>query len=843
MSIISVKQSSKALTIIASVICIGGILSIYRVDEKSKPLALNLAVCAGAIAVGSGIGSSLCEIEANNQADKLVQKHDTQIKLVEKDRDELRNRLNKQISVLDEVKALNQKHEQTILQTSTELQLKNKLVVSLESQLAKLQKDVETKLQQDDNRYETTIYLLKSGFQESLKIKIDDSYERLADNISSNLNDERFEGIRTQLQHLYNSLAIRRNNHYSLLNEIAYLQDDISYRLTEIYVQITDEIASLRVRYRNTLNIDERSTLAMAMDELIERRDLKKFIPTPKVMDGLNQYKQAQKDELARIKNTASENSQELDELKDEVDTFIGQLEEKHNEIARLKQEIAELKKPQQFYGGSSIPQNANKVSLHYYKTYGYKLDAVNWAETPTGYQIIYGIRHNPALTEKEMYADNSREQVAAFANSLEGTLPTFDFNYQNCTLVLTVQMRNAPKKITTPQDLVNEVRAFLKPSESLIDFVRNAYHVGMWGETGRGKTTAISNTIGGMIQELGTPTIRTTVPKIDADSAKMFPTINWLGVPNSIFGLLEAALEIQYRIWINEQAFISGEEVLDFEPILFFIDEINLIFARWRKVNEADMEDVLERFSATLSGERLEYFTQFMQIELRNYKNEFAKRLLMFIWQTGRSLRVKSLIAGQNLQPAALGAFTTDLANCAYIAFGDSKTKCSEYKVKSSNLDTIKSQIDLVERAEKTDPQLQFTALYCPSVGTSFLSLLPAPNTYKWDKSILCPNSVQTASKHLSSLDAGQNNVQDRPSVYTLAGDSFSDFVQASKLSKQYQNLGYEGSVHLWASLPKKDDGSVHKTQAYEKVFKVSRSNERKIYSEFIDYLEGLCK
>ncbi len=843
MSNFSVKKASLGLTIAASALCLGGILSYYRVDTKTKPLALNIAIGTSAIAMGSLISANLCEKEGKDQADKLLHQHKTEFKLVEKDRDDLGQKLNKQTTALNEVKALNDKQEQTILETSNELQIKNSLVSALQAELIKVRKEVDSKLSQNDTRYETAVYLLKCGFQASLQEKLEENYERLADSISSNLSNENYQGIHPQLQHLYNSLSNRRDNHYSLHNQIAEIEDDIAANLTDIYFQITDEIAALKVRYRNILNLDERSMLQTASEELIERRDLKKFIPKPKVDTVLDIYQQSQKQDLAKIKNIANQNSQELQELKEEVDTFISQLEEKHSEIAKLHQQIEELQKPYQFYGGSSIPKSANKVSLYYFKNYGYKLDGINWEETPTGYQIIYGIRNNPALTEKEMYADNSREQLAAFTNSLHGTLPSFNFNYQNCTLILTVALRSAPKKIVTPEDLVIEIKNQLQPSDSLINFVRDAYHVGMWGETGRGKTTAISNTIGGMIQELGTPTIRTTVPKIDADTAKIFPTVDWLGVPNSIFGLLEAALEIQYRISKNEEAFTNGKEVKDFEPIIFFIDEINLIFSRWRKVNDADLDNVLERFAATLKGERLEYFNRFMQIELRNYKNEFAKKLLMFIWQTGRSLRVKSLIAGQNLQPAAFGVFVNDLANCAYIAFGDSKDACAKYKVKSSDLDTINSQLNLLEKAEKADKQLQFTGLFCPTIGSSFLSILPAPNTYEWDKSILSPNSPKTVDFDPDRLDSGLNKVQGSSTVDAFDSRTFERFGLLDQLPEQYRKLDYGGLVQLWLKLPKKQDGSIHKTQAYEKVFNVSKSTHRKLYSEFIDYLEKFCK
>jgi hypothetical protein len=63
------------------------------------------------------------------------------------------------------------------------------------------------------------------------------------------------------------------------------------------------------------------------------------------------------------------------------------------------------------------------------------------------------------------------------------------------------------------------------------------------------------------------------------------------------------------------------------------------------------------------------------------------------------------------------------------------------------------------------------------------------------------------------------------------------------SKLPKKFQKLSYGGLVQLWADLPKKADGTVHKTQAYETVFEVKRSENRKVVSDFIDYLSNQFK
>jgi hypothetical protein len=844
MTFISFKSASGTVSLVASLLCLGGIISYVRADENSKPLALNIAIGAGAIAISNQLTSGSYESVANAQLKDIVARFERDNELLKNDSESLSQKYQKQSTAMAEIKKLSESQ-------AVEIEGKEKAIKLLQLHLDKIttefdvkKREIGLKLQQEDTRFSKMLTEFKGLLVADSSDRIYRVYNSLMGSIQHKLGSENYQKIHNHLEKFATTLQNNYQIHCELLKGIREIEgtpSDILVQSMDIYSQINDEIAALKVRYRNVLNVDERQSLEDAYTALADFKE--GTVPKPKVKEALKEYSEFQKNQLENFKSMVDENQNSLNEMREQVGDLLDELDSRAIKINQLNQQIAELKKPQHFYGQSNCAVAANKISDYYYKHYGYKLDAINWEETPTGYQVIYGIRNNPAITDKEMYADNSREQLAAFTNALYGTLPSFDFNYQNCTLILTVTLRNAPKKVSTPQDLVNDVRAFLKPSESLIDFVRDAYHVGMWGETGRGKTTAISNTIGGMIQALGTPTIRTTVPKIDADTSKIFPTINWLGVPNSIFGLLEAALEIQYRISKNEQAFLSGQEVKDFEPILFFIDEINLIFSRWRKVNDADLDNVLERFSSTLSGERLEYFTEFMQIELRNYKNEFAKKLLMFIWQTGRSLRVKSLIAGQNLQPGAFGVMVNDVANCAYIAFGDSKTKCSEYKVKSSELEAIKSQLNLVEKAEKTDKQLQFTALYCPNVGSSFLSILPAPNTYEWDKLILCPKSPKSVDNSLDVLDSGQKKVQSCPTLDTMQATLFERFGQLDKLPERFQNLDYGGYVQLWLSLPKKPDGSVRKTETYAKIFNARRSDERKIISEFIDYLEKLCR
>ena len=864
---INVSAASKILTIAASILCVGATISYLKVGANQKNLALTILVGTSAVAVGSQLSSILCSDSANYQVSKILDKHELELKLQKQEQQQEIDKLNQKLQ--KEINALNQKLQKQsdslkeaqdenntnvkiIANKDTELSHKELLVMTLRQQLENLQNDykakvleVEEKLAQDDKRLEIAMIHLKNNFMSVLKFRIDTQFEWLANSISSKFDKKDYENIQEPLQALYKTLKEKHDSHYILVQEIGVIEgsnEEIVKDISEIFFQIFDEISGLKVRYRNTLNNDERLTLELAMEELNERRDTKKYIPYPKAKGVLAQYKVFQDEQIQGLHGKVQENFDEFNQLRAQVNDLVEAIEAKNLQIDDLKSQIKKLeeklKEPLLWVPEVSHAQRAGNIIINFFHPKGYVLDRSHYIGDNYEADLYFHCSRNKPSS---VLPKNLNEFSEYLGQKCECLAPVkFDWDTEHHLLKAHIVMHHRPKKVVTAEEIAVNVKTFLKPPENLIKFVREAYHVGLWAETGAGKTTAISNIIGGMAQELGNPTIRTTIPKMDKDIAELFPVVDWLGVPNSIFGMLEAALEIQYRIWLNEQAFLNGEEIKDFEPILFFIDEINLIFTRWRKVNDTDLANVLERFAETLSGERLEYFNTYMKLELQNYKNEFAKTLLRFIWQTGRSLRVKSLIGGQNLQPGSFGFMTNDLANCAYLGFGDCIEKCAEYKVRSNDAEEIAKQNKLILQAKQSDKTLKFAALFCPNKGKSFFSILPPPGYYEWDKNLLCPNRPKTVDTSVSNLDSGQPNVQERPIVDTKQDKSFKPFVQTSKLPKQYQNLSYEGSVQLWLDLPKKADGSVHKTQAYEKVFGVTRSNDRKIVSEFIDYLEA---
>ncbi len=854
-------DAAKVLTMAATLLCVGGIASYAKSESSLKPFALNIALVAGTIAATNHLASKWHESIANEQLKSISGILNEKIAELTNNNSGIKTKYNQQSIALDEAKADKEKLSQELENKNAALGILQQRVYQIQQDYKVKTEELDFKLQQDDTRFGEVIKSFKGILLKDLSERIYRAYNNLNDSVISKLSatnedgSKLYQNIEIQLQKFQASLQGSYDHHSGMLEELNELSgEDVFNQALVIYSQITDEIASLRVKYRNILNIDERRALDDAYMTLSDYS--KKFTPISKAKSLLDEYSNYAKNQLHGLHGKIDENANSLEEMREQLADLLNQLDREHLKISQLNQEIAKLKEPIIWKIAPNQATKAGNTIIVWCKSKGIHLDRSHY--TGDKYEadlFFFTDRLNAAQTVDVKALNEEGENLAQLTHCIEPI--KFSYDYESRLVVAHIVMLRREKATKSVKD-------FLQPADKLIQFVRDSYHVGLWGSTGQGKTTAISNIIGGMIQELGgAPAMRTTIPKMDEDTRNIFPAVNWLGVQNSIFGLLEAALEIQYRIHSNEQAYLTNKPFPEFDPILFFIDEINLVFTRWRKVSDADLDDVLGRFAETLLGERLFYFSQYMRIELENYKTEFAKKLLLFIWQTGRSLKVKSLIAGQNLQPGAFGIMKTDLDNCSYIALGNSAKNCTKYKVNEFEVDKINQQYELIQKELPTQPELKFTGLYCSSQGNSFFGILPPPNYYKWNKEILCPQKLDatlysyqkikdeshTAQELNSldnnldildvSLDAMSNDVQTCPISESFSDKQLDAFGQLSKLPKKFQKLSYQGLVQLWADLPKKADGSVHKTQAYETVFEVKRSEDRKVVSDFIDYLE----
>lgn len=592
-------DSAKVLTIAATLLCVGGIASYAKSEPSLKPFALNIALVAGTIAATNHLASKWHESIANEQLKSISRILNEKNEELTNNNSGIKTKYNQQSIALDEAKADKEKLSQELENKNAALGILQQRVYQIQQDYKVKMEELDFKLQQDDTRFGEVIKSFKGILLKDLSERIYRAYNNLNDSVISKLsatNDDGskpYQNIEIQLQKFQASLQGSYDHHCGMLEELNELSgENVFLQAIAIYSQITDEIASLRVKYRNILNIDERRALDDAYMTLSDYS--KKFTPISKAKSLLDEYSNYAKNQLHGLHGKIDENANSLEEMREQLADLLNQLDREHLKISQLNQEIAKLKEPIIWKIAPNQATKAGNTIIVWCKSKGIHLDRSHY--TGDKYEadlFFFTDRLNAAQTVDIKALNEEGENLAQLTHCIEPIKFTWD--YESRLVVAHIVMLRREKATKSVKD-------FLQPADKLIQFVRDSYHVGLWGSTGQGKTTAISNIIGGMVQDLGgAPVMRTTIPKIDEGTRDIFPAVNWLGVPNSIFGLLEAALEIQYRIHSNEQAYLTNKPFPEFEPILFFIDEINLVFTRWRRVSDADLEDVLGRFETTL--------------------------------------------------------------------------------------------------------------------------------------------------------------------------------------------------------------------------------------------------
>lgn len=441
---ISLKSASRSLTVVASLLCLGGVLSFAK---SKQPLAMNIILASASVAISSEFVSRNNHNKANNQLADIVAKHNNEWQV-------LNTKYQQQTQVLRETQTLTLELQQAFSKASDEVILKNQVIEVLQGKVNQLVVDFESKtveldskLQQEDMRYQELIDIFKGLIVEHLNERIYKFFNSLDESIAKKLESEDYQAIHNNLSPFKDKLQLHYDTHCELLRSIEDIDGDLPDIVTDvlnIYSRIVDEQISLRTKFRNLLNLDERRSLEDAYNTLADMS--KTHTPITKAKNLLGEYNAFQKNQLNNLGEQLEDNVNSLSEMRGQVFDLIAQIEQISLEKESLKNQLHEAKKPQQFYGSGKIVEAGNLISEHYYKL-GYKLDCLDWAETLTGYTLTFGIRNNPALTEKELLADNLHEQLAAYTTSLKGTLPAVEFNRQNCTLILTVQLRPSVKK------------------------------------------------------------------------------------------------------------------------------------------------------------------------------------------------------------------------------------------------------------------------------------------------------------------------------------------------------------------------------------------------------------
>lgn len=280
---------------------------------------------------------------------------------------------------------------------------------------------------------------------------------------------------------------IKKIEEYEAINTFDDLLD-IGLELQEL---IIDKSFELRSKAQQLIIRD----FASILNDSVEYEEVEQMIGqlTAQAGEQIETVKaNLEADKRAIASEWVVSNDQIVNKYETEYTETLNTAKQAVSRLQKLEDELTELRKPLQMYGSSTYAVAANSISGWYYSKYGYILDAITWEEIETGYKLLFAIRRNPGLTDKEVEADNSLEQVSAFTNALHGTTPKFEFNRQNSTVTLTVQLRRVVK--TSTEKLEADVNKIWVPSSKFESYVRKFERVRITAGSTGGKSPTAKN-------------------------------------------------------------------------------------------------------------------------------------------------------------------------------------------------------------------------------------------------------------------------------------------------------------------------------------------------------------
>jgi chromosome segregation ATPase len=392
---ISLKSASRGLTVVASLLCLGGVLSFVK---SKQPLALNIIVASASVAISSELTSRNNHKKANEQLADIVTKYDKEWQV-------LNSKFEQQSKVLKETEALRDELQQEFAKASDTIILKNQTIEILQDKVNQLvvnfeerTQELDSKLQQDDMRYQELINVLKGLIFEHLNERIYKFFNSLDESISKKLESDDYQAIHDNLIPFKDKLQLHYDTHCELLKSIEEIDGELADIVTDIlniYSRIVDEQTALKTRFRNLLNLDERRSLEDAYNTLADYS--KTHTPVTKAKDLLGEYNAFQKNQLNNLGEQLEDNVNSLSEMRGQVFDLIAQIEQIALEKVALKDELAKLNQPQTW----RLAQGSNELTkgniiINYFWSIGIKLDRAFTTGDVYEVKIYYHTDSNP---------------------------------------------------------------------------------------------------------------------------------------------------------------------------------------------------------------------------------------------------------------------------------------------------------------------------------------------------------------------------------------------------------------------------------------------------------------
>ncbi|NJL78617.1 MAG: hypothetical protein HC917_06750, partial [Richelia sp. SM2_1_7] len=442
---INVKGST-FITTVAGLLLTGASIVTFVTSDKqnTKNFSLNFGLLSLGLTVGSVTASNLMATKVLGEDERATNKFTSEIKGLDRINTELKDRLFAQKTVLTEHETKVNELEKLVVEKDIVVQNLRVAFENLQRETVIKHRELDAQLARENtDRVDLYAGIIKA-FSSDLNYKVDESYNGLARSVESKLASPKYTVLHSRLQEFWNKLSESLATSRKLLLDLQEIEFSTT-ELTDIYFAISGEIATRKVQYRNLLNTVERTTLKEFEEELRERRDPKNYVPKSKVIQALDSndaYYGNQKDYFSTALSQQLEN---LNNLRENVSDLINQIDEKNLEIANLKSEINQNRKPLKWTLANSRELEIGNMIIDYFwkDGTGYYLDRSFHESDGYDCKLYFQIDRNPRqIVENEL--NERSEELQQFCRVLKPV--TFKYSGSKGLMVATVTLKERPK-------------------------------------------------------------------------------------------------------------------------------------------------------------------------------------------------------------------------------------------------------------------------------------------------------------------------------------------------------------------------------------------------------------
>ncbi len=479
---ISFTQGSTLINYSAGVIGFLSLLTYFRVPENMKPLAINLIVASGSIALTNKLLSESYERSANDQLEQMI--NDSSVIV-----DEAKTKYS---YLLDEnAKLTNQlKETANLLETEKEHHRLKQLeylaeVASLTAKLNNYKQELDdavsvksTLTQQLERLHREHNDLLIIEVSKALE----QHYQTLKMSIEHHLKVDYYVDISSQILAFRDKFDELVKHTNFALREIKNLED-ISISVQDI-IDIWDRFIKLKHQWKNLLNVRERLGLKKVLELLEEcKENQSQLIPVSnaqKLSDGLSQYHAQQLDKLYNQTNSITT---DVNNLQNQVNDLLGQIEQKNLEIDLLKNK---LNQPITWRLATRDDLKIGNLIINYFQNLGIILDRASANYKGHESTLRFHADRNPRFlgvgelnkhSEALQQACNVRKPV------------TFEWDSENGLLEATVVISAKPQKSNDA-----DINKLWKLSSQFASIVSKWERVRITGQSQAGKSPTAEN-------------------------------------------------------------------------------------------------------------------------------------------------------------------------------------------------------------------------------------------------------------------------------------------------------------------------------------------------------------